>query len=145
MNDQPPDPSASAPAAPAPAPPQDTGNQIAAILLEHGVISGEQLTHARRVRNKLRDDYSLVKVLQELGYLDPRQLREALRAHRQTVPLGNLLVELGYLKPQELRAALEAQQDPEFKGKRLGEILLDKRLIQEYQLIEVQNNFMKIN
>ncbi|TCT22329.1 GspE/PulE family protein [Thiobaca trueperi] len=135
MNDQTPDPSASAPAAPVP--PQGTGNQIASILLEHGVISGEQLTHARRVRDKLRDDYSLVKVLQELGYLDPRQLREALRTHRQTVPLGNLLVELGYLKPQELRAALEAQQDPEFKGKRLGEILLDKRLIQEYQLIEV--------
>ncbi len=116
---------------------QDTGQQIAAILEERGVITHEQLIHARRVREKLRDDFSLVKVLQELGYLDAQQLRQALRAHRQVVPLGNLLVELGYLKPLELRAALEAQQDPEFQDKRLGEILLEKRLIQESQLIEV--------
>lgn len=117
--------------------PQDTGKQIAALLEEHGIVTREQLTHARRVRNKLRDDYSLTRVLQELGYLDARQLRTALREHRQVVPLGNLLVELGYLKPKELQAALQAQQDPQFQGKRLGEILLEKRLIQEHQLIEV--------
>lgn len=116
---------------------QDTSKQIANILLERGIITLDQLVHARRVRGKLRDDYSLIKVLQELGYLDARQLRKALREHRQTVPLGNLLVELGYLKPQELHAALHAQQEPAFKGKRLGEVLLEKRLIQEHQLIGV--------
>ena len=118
-------------------PTQDTSKQIADILLELGIVTTEQMIHARRVRDKLQDGYSLVKVLQELEYLDARQLREALRAHRQRVPLGSLLVELGYLKPLELRAALEAQQDPEFSGKRLGEILLEKHLVQEHQLIEV--------
>ncbi|MBK5966536.1 secretion system protein E [Thiocystis minor] len=116
---------------------QDTGKQIAAILEDGGIVTHEQLTHARRVLGKLRDDHSLTQVLQELGYLDARQLRQSLRENRQIVPLGNLLVELGYLKPLELRAALDAQQDPEFQGKRLGEILLEKRLIQEHQLIEV--------
>lgn len=116
---------------------QDTSKQIADILQERGIITPEQMTHARRIRSKLREDYSLIKVLQELEYLDAQQLRKALREDCRTVPLGNLLVELGYLKPLELRAALEAQQDPELRGKRLGEILIAKHLIQELDLIEV--------
>jgi type IV pilus assembly protein PilB len=116
---------------------QDTSKQIADILQEHGVVTPEQMKHARRIRDKLQDGHSLVKVLQELEYLDAQQLREALRTHRQRVPLGGLLVELGYLKPLELRAALEAQQQPEFRGKRLGEVLVEKHLIQEHQLIGV--------
>ncbi|BCU05435.1 hypothetical protein [Allochromatium tepidum] len=44
---------------------------------------------------------------------------------------------MGYIRPLDLRAALSAQKEAEFQGKRLGEILLEKRLIQEYQLIEV--------
>ncbi|MBK1693346.1 secretion system protein E [Chromatium weissei] len=118
-------------------PAQDTSKQITDLLEERGIITREQLTQARRVHSKLRDDYSLTKVLQELGYLDAKQLRNALREQRQVVPLGNLLVELGYLKSQELKSALQAQQYPEFQGKKLGEILLEKRLIQEHQLIEV--------
>ncbi|MBK1641946.1 secretion system protein E [Chromatium okenii] len=121
-----------------PTPPaQDTSKQIATLLEERQIITRDQLTQARRVHSKLPDEYSLTKVLQELGYLDAKQLRQALREQRQVVPLGNLLVELGYLKPQDLRAALQAQQYPEFQGKRLGEILLEKHLIQEQQLIEV--------
>ncbi len=116
---------------------QEAANQIAAILEERGTITHKQLLHARRIHSKLRDDYSLTRVLQELGYLDAHQLRAALREHRQRIPLGNLLVELGYLKPRELQIALAAQQEPEFQGQRLGEILLGKRLIQEHQLIEV--------
>jgi type IV pilus assembly protein PilB len=46
-------------------------------------------------------------------------------------------VELGYIRTSQLRAALEVQQDPEFQDKRLGEILIEKRLIQERQLIDV--------
>ncbi len=115
----------------------DTGIQIAKILLEQNALTREQLQYANRVRNKLGEQYSLVQVLQELEYLSDAQLRTALREHGQTVPLGNLLVELGHLKPVELRAALEAQKSPEFQGKRLGEVLVEKRLVNEHQLIDV--------
>lgn len=117
--------------------PRDARHHIADILLDSGIITAEQLSYARRVHGKLRNAHSLTKVLQELGYLDTRQLSQALREHRQVVPLGHLLVELGYIRPLDLRAALSAQKEAEFQGKRLGEILLEKRLIQEYQLIEV--------
>ncbi len=116
---------------------KDTGVQIAAILREQGVLSEEQLDYACRIRGKLGEQYSLVQVLRELQYLTEDQLRHALRDNRQTVPLGNLLVELGLIKPVELRAALQAQRTPEFQGKRLGEVLLEKRLVQEHQLIHV--------
>jgi type IV pilus assembly protein PilB len=130
-------PSSSVPPTPIAGAVSDTGQQIAEILLEQGVLSDEQLRYAYRIRGKLGEQYSLVQVLKELGYLDEGQLRDALRENQQTVPLGNLMVELGYLRPVELRAALQAQQDPEYQGKRLGEVLLEKRLIQEHQLIEV--------
>ena len=117
--------------------PRDVRHHIADILLDSGIITAEQLSYARRVHGKLRNAHSLTKVLQELDYLDTRQLSQALREHRQVVPLGHLLVELGYIRPLDLRAALSAQKEAEFQGKRLGEILLEKRLIQEYQLIEV--------
>jgi len=116
---------------------QDTSVEIVKILREQGVVSDDQLAYAYRIRSKLGEQYSLVQVLKKLGQLDGEQLRSALSKHRNTVPLGNLLVELGYIRPIQLRAALEAQQDPDFRDKRLGEILLEKRLIQEHQLIEV--------
>lgn len=115
----------------------DTGTQIGEILLEQNVLSSEQLAYAKRIRGKLGEQYSLVQVLKELGYLSDQQLSQALKSQNQTLPLGNLLVELGHLKPVELRAALEAQKHPQFHGKRLGEILVEKRLVQEYKLIEV--------
>lgn len=120
-----------------PAPANESGGQIAQILLDQGVLSREQLTYALRIRAKLGEEYSLVRVLKDLEYLSDQQLREALRQQGRTVPLGNLLVELGYLRTAELQAALKAQKEPQYKGKRLGEFLLEKRLIQERELIEV--------
>lgn len=116
---------------------EGTAGQIARILRDHGLISAEQLAYATRVRSKLGEDYSLVRVLKELGYLSDDTLRTALRQHGHAVPLGNLLVELGHLRPAELAAALQAQTEPEYKGKRLGEFLVEKHLIQEQELIEV--------
>jgi type IV pilus assembly protein PilB len=117
--------------------PNDSSLQMAIIFKESGIVSRDQVERAIRIRNKLGEGYSLTKVILELGYLDNQQLRQILRDHRQTVPLGNLLVELGHLKPAELRVALEAQREPEFHGKRLGEVLLEMGLIQEHRLIDV--------
>jgi type IV pilus assembly protein PilB len=114
-----------------------TGAQIARLLLDQGLLTEPQLRYALRVRGKVGEEHSLVEILKELGYLNDQQLRTALRTQGHTVPLGSLLVELGHLRPVELRAALEAQQSPELLGKRLGEILVEKRLIQERQVVDV--------
>lgn len=111
--------------------------QIARILIDAGAVDRGQMEHAKRVRSKLSEDYPLTRVLTELGYLDPDQLRSALRDQGAKIHLGEVMVELGYLKARDLRAALEAQSEPEYQGKRLGEILLDMGLITEPRLIEV--------
>ncbi|MGH8518279.1 MAG: ATPase, T2SS/T4P/T4SS family, partial [Panacagrimonas sp.] len=120
-----------------PDPAGEPGGQMAKILLDQRVLTRDQLDYALRVRSKLGEDYSLVRVLKDLEYLSDTQLRDALRAQGRAVPIGNLLVELGYLRPAELSAALKAQKEPQYKGMRLGEFLLEKRLIQERELIEV--------
>lgn len=116
----------------------DPAEQIARLLIEAGAVDPGQIQHANRVRAKLGEDYPLNRVLIELGYLNADRLRQVLRAHHDNrLQLGDLLVELGYLRIGELRAALEAQTEPEYQGKRLGEVLLDMGLIQENRLIEV--------
>lgn len=111
--------------------------QIGRILLEQRVISEEQYAYACRVKNKLGEEYSLVQVLEELGYLSKDRLQAALRQKPNALPLGELLVELGLLKRRELEAALKLQAEPENAGKRLGEILVEKHFLQERQLIAV--------
>ncbi|EIC21867.1 GspE/PulE family protein [Thiorhodovibrio frisius] len=123
---------------PAPMPQAATPSaEIARLLIEAGAVSPEQINHAMRVRSKLGEDFSLTRVLTELGYLSSDRLRAALRDQGARIHLGDVMVELGYLKPRDLRAALEAQSEPEYQGKRLGEILLDMGLISEQRLIEV--------
>jgi type IV pilus assembly protein PilB len=111
--------------------------QVERMLLDAGVVSPERMHHANRVRGKLGEDYSLTRVLTELGYLEPAQMRAALRDQGAKIQLGDVMVELGYLKPRDLRAALEAQSEPEYQDKRIGEILLDMGLLSEQRLIEV--------
>jgi len=50
--------------------------------------------------------------------------------------LGNLLVEKGYLDAAGLESALLAQRQPEYKGRLLGEILVDKQFCTEDQIVE---------
>ncbi|WP_338053430.1 GspE/PulE family protein [Rhabdochromatium marinum] len=114
-----------------------SSEQVARLLLEAAVVTPKQMQHANRVRNKLGEDYPLTRVLTELKYLDPAQLRSTLREQGAHIHLGDVMVELGYLRPRDLRAALEAQSEPDYQGKRLGEILLDMGLITEQRLIEV--------
>jgi hypothetical protein len=110
-----------------------TGAQIARMLLGQGLLTDSQLRHALRIRENVGEEHSLAKIVNELGYLTDQQLR----AQGDTVPLGSLLVELGHLRPAALRAPLEPQRDPAFAGKRLGEILVEKHLIHERELVDV--------
>lgn len=112
-------------------------DQIGHLLVAQGVISKEQHAYACRVKRKLGEEYSLVQVLKELGYLDDDRLRQALRQQPNAMPLGKLLVELGLLKQRELEAALKLQAEPENAGKRLGEILVEKHFLPETKLVSV--------
>ncbi|MBK5970533.1 MULTISPECIES: GspE/PulE family protein [Thiorhodovibrio] len=113
------------------------GENVAKLLIDVGLIDQEHLRHARRVREKLDEDYPLSRALIELRYLDPVKFRDALREHGHRVNLGEVMVELGYLKPRDFRAALNTQAQLGENAKSLSEILLDNGLVSEQRMIEV--------
>jgi type IV pilus assembly protein PilB len=118
---------------PAPRNPEDT---IAAVLLNAGLLTPQQLMYAKRVRAKLSTPKTLLNVLKELRYVTNEQIQHALSSAPTEVPLGDLMVELGYLQHQELETALNLQRESSPR-KKLGEILLEQRFVDGYKLAEV--------
>lgn len=114
----------------------DSGEAIVSLLIEDELVSSEQLRYARRVHSKLTTSKTLLKVMEELGYVSQAQLQETLRQHRISIPLGSLLVELGYLGKDELAAALAIQAERPQKQK-LGAVLVEEHFIDELTLIDV--------
>jgi type IV pilus assembly protein PilB len=108
---------------------------IATLLLRTKAITAAQASRTRRIQEKL-PDRSFLSIVRDLGYATEEQARKVLHENRLSISLGSLLVELGYIKPADLELALEAQQrSPE--RKKLGEILIEHRFIDEQRLIEV--------
>ena len=126
--------SGDSPAAPALTP--ALASDVVALLLKEKLVSEAQVGHAQRVRSKLETSRSLLTVLQDLQIVSPEQIRQAVRANPQSMRLGDLLIDLGYLRDADLRAALAAQQASGGK-RRLGEILVEGRVMSEHKLTEV--------
>jgi type IV pilus assembly protein PilB len=113
-----------------------TPHNIIELLMEAGHVSHDQLAYAERVQSKLELPRPILEVLKDLKFISDEQITVAVRKTPAPMCLGDLLVELGRIGEEELRVALaiQAEQEP---GKRLGEILLERRLIDERSLIEV--------
>lgn len=113
-----------------------TPHNIIELLMEAGHVSRDQLAYAERVQAKLELPRPILEVLKDLKFISDEQIKAAVRKTPAPMCLGDLLVELGRIGEDELRVALaiQAEQEP---GKRLGEILIERRLIDERSLIEV--------
>ncbi len=122
------------PAAPAPQP--SPHSNVVALLLKEQMVTEAHVRHATRVQAKLETPRSLLTVLQDLNIVSSEQIRRAVRANPQSMRLGDLLIDLGHLRESDLRAALAAQQAAGGK-KRLGEILVESRVMSEHKLTEV--------
>jgi type IV pilus assembly protein PilB len=103
---------------------------IAALLLQTGVVSEQQLKHAERIRQKLATSSSLLNVLKERGDVSDEMVRKALTGAGSNIRIGELLIELGHLSEDDLNAAFRIQQEQE-KELRLGEILIKHNFIEE--------------
>jgi len=129
-------------AAPEPAPgatpgtaTSQAGAAVAQLLVDAGVLTPDQVAHARRVQSKLSGPKSFARVLRDLRFVSSDQLRQCLQTHRVEARLGDLLVELGHLTPADLKLALALQKaTPEVK---LGAILIDNDLVPEHDVLEV--------
>ena len=118
--------------------PADTkiSDDIINLLLKGNYISREQLNYARRVQSKLDSSRLLLEILKDLRYVSENHLKEVFRNHRTPLSIGNLLVNLGHITKSDLELALTIQAGTAPK-RRLGEVLIDRRLIDERTLIEV--------
>jgi len=111
-------------------------NPIVDLLLQEKLLAPKQVEYATRVQTKLETPRSLLEVLKDLKLIADDQIKKAVTDSRIPMCIGNILVELGYIKTADLRRALNIQADEENRRK-LGEILMEHRLIDELVLIEV--------
>ena len=121
-------------------------DQIISCLIKENLITEKQLNHAEKVKSKLISSKRLLDILKELNYVTEEQIKTALTKHKHVFKIGDLLVEFGYLTNEKLEAALKIQKDS--KGKRLGEILIEQRFLQEddfLDLLSIQFGFPHIN
>lgn len=122
--------------APSAAAPPPAAGDVVGLLLKEGLVTEAQVRHAMRVQARLESPRTLLTVLQDLQIVTADQVRQAIRANPQSMRLGDLLIELGHVRDADLRAALAAQKQAGGK-KRLGEILVDSRVMSEHKLTEV--------
>jgi len=111
-------------------------NPIVDLLLQERLLAPKQVEYASRVQTKLETPRSLLEVLKELNLIADDQIKKAVTDSRIPMCIGSILVELGYIKIADLQRALDIQADEENRRK-LGEILMEHRLIDEMVLIEV--------
>jgi type IV pilus assembly protein PilB len=128
-------PKPAAPAPPAAAPPVPFVDLVE-LLVQGGQLTPDQVAYAKRIQSKLVSPKPLLDILKELKLITDEQVKQAVRTTDTPMGLGNLLVALGHLRESDLELALNIQSEARPR-RRLGEILLERRLVGERTLIEV--------
>ncbi|MCP3951659.1 MAG: Flp pilus assembly complex ATPase component [Desulfobacterales bacterium] len=110
--------------------------EIAALLIEKGLLETEQLAYAARIQSKLSSPKPILDVIKELKLVTDEQIRSIIRSNLSAIKIGDLLIELGLITSDELQVALALQKE-ETPRKKLGEVLVDHNFLEEQKLIEV--------
>ena len=122
--------------APTAAPPQVPSVDLVELLAQGGQVTRDQVAYAQRIRSKLVTPKPLLDVLKELKVISEEQVKQVVRKTDAPMGLGSLLTALGHLRESDLALALTIQAETRPR-KRLGEILLERRMVDERTLIEV--------
>ncbi|MBU1341840.1 MAG: Flp pilus assembly complex ATPase component TadA [Proteobacteria bacterium] len=105
-------------------------------LLKENHLTKENINYARRIQKKLQPPKPLLEVLKELEYVNDDKITQAIKANRDSLKVGTLLVELGHITRKDLDDALRIQYEGGGK-KKIGDILIDNRAIDEKSLVEM--------
>ncbi|MBU1543611.1 MAG: Flp pilus assembly complex ATPase component TadA [Proteobacteria bacterium] len=105
-------------------------------LLKGNHLTKENINYAKRIQKKLQPPKPLLEVLKELEYVNDEKINLAIRANKDSLKVGTLLVELGLISRQDLDRALRIQYEEKSKRK-LGDILIESRIIGEKVLVEM--------
>lgn len=117
----------------------DTGEKLGKVifyLLKEKHLTKENINYAKRIQKKLQPPKPLLEVLKELEYVDDEKITLAIQANRDNLKLGTLLVELGAISRKDLEDALKTQEK-EKSQRKVGDILMDNKIIDEKSLVEM--------
>jgi type IV pilus assembly protein PilB len=115
---------------------ESVGAQMAEMLLRAELIDADTLDRAIRVFSKLDSDNTLFLILVKMGLTNEDAMLQIIKRRQPDIKIGELLVELGYLTRAQLRQALMAQSK-EKEPLKLGELLINRRMIKEVDLTRV--------
>lgn len=102
-------------------------------LVKDRKISTEQLERALRIQRYLEQPRQLGAVLVDLGYINKREILEALSRHGAGIRLGDMLLEQGLVSPETLDQALRVQQEKHIK---VGQALVELGAMNERTLLQ---------
>ena len=108
--------------------------KIGELLAREGLLSREQLARSIEAQKEDYPSVPLGKVCVALGFVSSFDLAGVLVKHRRHIHIGDLLVHLGLLQTDQLQEALDYQKSHHPK-KKLGEVLLERGLVDEAALI----------
>ncbi|NOX34377.1 MAG: Flp pilus assembly complex ATPase component [Deltaproteobacteria bacterium] len=115
---------------------QEKLGKVIFYLLKGKHLTKENINYAKRIQKKLQPPKPLLEVLKELEYVDDEKITRAIKANRDNLKLGTLLVELGQISRNDLDRALRIQYEEKNKRK-VGDILIENRIIDEKSLVEM--------
>ncbi len=111
--------------------------RLGQVLLKRRLITPAQLQEALRLQ---RRSYNQIgDILLELGLIDSATLNEAVKRYRANgyQALRDFLVEQGYITPEQRHQAEQLQKE---RFRRLGEVLVDMRLLTRVQLEKIRGS-----
>ncbi|MDX8397898.1 MAG: GspE/PulE family protein [Mariprofundaceae bacterium] len=110
------------------------GAQFAQLLLNESEFSLKDLKKTIRVQSKLAETKLLSSIMIETGMISEDEHRRLIRKHGREFRIGELVCELGYISLDSLHQAEESMS--RMQGKRMGEILIELKLINDRQLAQ---------
>jgi type IV pilus assembly protein PilB len=105
-------------------------------LITEGILTHDQLSKARKIREHMSGQKSLSEVLLELNLVSNSRLDDFIRRHRNNVSLSDILIARRHVTQNDVMAAREVQRKSGPRGKRIGELLIDMGLIEERHVVE---------
>jgi DNA-binding CsgD family transcriptional regulator len=107
--------------------------RLGELLVREGLISEQQLKEALHHQETRTPHKPLGEVCVGLGFVSTSILKGVIEKYQKQILLGALLLRMGIISVGQAHAALSEQKKI---GKRVGQILLDKRSITKAELAE---------
>lgn len=115
---------------------QSFDERIESALINEGLVTQEQLSRARNIREHLSGSKSLKDVLIEMNWVNEKQIDDFVRRQKSKQRVGEILLARKLVKESDIQTALETQRKSAPRAKRIGEILVEMGLVEERHVIE---------